>query len=116
MKGVVDILLVEPVAALLGASPERLARSEPVDIAQCVGHRESPQFLSAAVACHDEIFDCIEGDAEYAPGQLVCHDIFGLGRIKEFLNMGENSIVVVQFNTGKTKSLMLKYANLSKVE
>ena len=65
---------------------------------------------------HDEIFDSLEGDAEYAPGQLVRHDMFGLGRIKEFLNMGENSIVVVQFNSGKTKSLMLKYANLSKIE
>jgi len=64
----------------------------------------------------DEVFDDIEGDAEYSPGQLVRHNMFGLGRIKEFLNMGENSIVVVQFNTGKTKSLMLKYANLSKVE
>jgi len=64
----------------------------------------------------DEVFDDIEGDAEYLPGQLVRHNMFGLGRIKEFLNMGENSIVVVQFNTGKTKSLMLKYANLSKVE
>ena len=65
---------------------------------------------------HDEVFDDIEGDAEFAPGQLIRHDMFGPGRIKEFLNMGENSIVVVKFNTGKTKSLMLKYANLSKVE
>ena len=36
----------------------------------------------------------------------------GLGRIKQFTDMGENSIVVIKFNSGQTKSLMLKYANL----
>ncbi|MHC4487410.1 MAG: ATP-dependent helicase [Planctomycetota bacterium] len=50
--------------------------------------------------------------ANFAVGQLVRHEIFGLGTVKEFIDMGENSIVVVKFNTGQTKSLMLKYANL----
>jgi len=31
------------------------------------------------------------------------------------VDMGENSIVVVRFNTGQTKSLMVKYANLSRI-
>jgi DNA helicase-2/ATP-dependent DNA helicase PcrA len=47
--------------------------------------------------------------------ELVQHKKFGLGRVKEFLNMGENSIVVVKFNSGKTKSLMLKYAKLERI-
>jgi hypothetical protein len=41
---------------------------------------------------------------------------FGLGRVKEFHNIGENSIVVVQFKSGQVKPLMLKYANLSVIE
>lgn len=48
----------------------------------------------------------------FIPGQLVRHDTFGLGRVKEFIDMGENSVVVVDFNTGQTKSLMVKFANL----
>jgi hypothetical protein len=50
--------------------------------------------------------------ANFAVGQLVRHEIFGLGTVKEFIDMGENSIVVVKFNTGQTKPLMVKYANL----
>ncbi len=53
---------------------------------------------------------------EFTPGQLVRHQKFGLGRIKEFNNMGPNSVVVVRFNTGQTKSLMVKYAGLSIVD
>jgi DNA helicase-2/ATP-dependent DNA helicase PcrA len=49
----------------------------------------------------------------FVKGQLVRHKSFGLGRVKEFIDMGENSIVVVKFNTGPTKSLMVKYAGLS---
>ncbi len=60
-----------------------------------------------------------EADAQtvpnFAPGQLVRHKFFGLGTIKEFVDMGENSIVVVKFNTGQTKTLMLKYADISKM-
>jgi len=60
-----------------------------------------------------------EADAQtvpnFAPGQLVRHKFFGLGTIKEFIDMGENSIVTVEFNTGQTKTLMLKYAGLAKI-
>ena len=53
--------------------------------------------------------------AKYAVNELVEHDKFGLGRVKEYVAFGEDSIVVVRFNSGKTKSLMVKYANLSRV-
>ncbi len=60
-----------------------------------------------------------EADAQtvpnFAPGQLVRHKFFGLGTIKEFIDMGENSIVTVEFNKGQTKTLMLKYADISKM-
>jgi len=51
----------------------------------------------------------------FAPGQLVRHKTFGLGRVQKFADLGANSVVTVQFNTGQTKSLLLQYANLSKV-
>lgn len=53
---------------------------------------------------------------KFAPGQLVRHDSFGLGRVQRFVDMGANSVVSVKFNSGQTKSLMLKFANLSKVD
>jgi DNA helicase-2/ATP-dependent DNA helicase PcrA len=46
-------------------------------------------------------------------GQLVRHKQFGMGRVKEFIDLGEDSIVIVHFNTGHTKELKLKYAKLS---
>jgi len=52
---------------------------------------------------------------DFAPGQRVRHKSFGPGTVKEFIDMGENSIVVVKFNSGQTKSLMVKYADLSKI-
>jgi ribosomal 30S subunit maturation factor RimM len=62
--------------------------------------------------------DSDDGDDKYSypvfsDGQLVRHKSFGLGRVKEFIDMGEDSVVVVRFNTGQTKSLKVRYANLS---
>ncbi len=51
-----------------------------------------------------------------APNQMVRHKKFGLGTVKEFIDMGQNSVVVVKFNSGQTKSLMLKYAPLKIIE
>ena len=78
------------------------------------------QFTEQASQVEDDDFD-VDADisepaARFKPGQLVRHDIFGLGRVKEFSDMGENSVVSVKFNSGHTKSLMVKYANLSTVD
>jgi DNA helicase-2/ATP-dependent DNA helicase PcrA len=61
-------------------------------------------------------YDTSQVMLQFEKGQLVRHEKFGLGRIKQFTDMGENSVVVVKFNSGQTKSLMLKYANLSVVD
>jgi len=53
--------------------------------------------------------------APFKPGQLVRHKTFGLGRVKKFVDMGANSVVVISFNSGQTKSLLLQYAELAKV-
>jgi DNA helicase-2/ATP-dependent DNA helicase PcrA len=52
------------------------------------------------------------GYERFLPREIVAHSKFGIGRVKEFLDLGQDSIVVVQFDSGKTKSLMLKYAGL----
>ena len=57
-----------------------------------------------------------DSDQAFAIGRLVSHKKFGLGRVKEFHNLGDNSIIVIQFKSGQVKPLMLKYANLSIVE
>ena len=54
-------------------------------------------------------------NSKFKRGQLVRHKIFGRGIVKNFVDMGENSIVEVEFSSGRTKSLMLKYARLSKI-
>ena len=64
----------------------------------------------------DDFQDEVDDEDEFSPGQLVRHGSFGLGRVQKFVDMGANSIVQVRFNTGQTKSLMLKYANLTKVD
>ncbi|MGD0078602.1 MAG: 3'-5' exonuclease, partial [Sedimentisphaerales bacterium] len=51
----------------------------------------------------------------FRAGDIVVHKKFGIGTVKEFADMGENSIVTVAFNTGQTKSLHLKYAKLTKI-
>ena len=48
----------------------------------------------------------------FTAGQVVRHRVFGRGQVKEFIDMGENSVVVVKFNSGQIKSLMVKYAGL----
>ena len=54
-------------------------------------------------------------NSKFKKGQLVRHKTFGRGIVKNFVDMGENSIVEVEFSSGRTKSLMLKYAGLSKL-
>ena len=54
--------------------------------------------------------------APFVKDQLVRHKKFGLGRVTEFMDMGENSLVIVRFNTGQTTSLMVKYEKLEKID
>ncbi len=53
--------------------------------------------------------------APFHKGDIVVHKKFGIGTVKDFADMGDNSVVIVAFNTGHTKSLMLKYAKLVKL-
>ena len=54
-------------------------------------------------------------NSKFRSGDIVVHRKFGIGTVKDFADMGENSVVTVAFNTGHTKSLMTKYAKLAKI-
>ncbi len=80
------------------------------------------QFLSESGCDYAEADNVIPAQAgihrstqEFTAGELVRHKSFGRGRVKEFVDMGENSVVVVKFNSGQIKSLMIKYAGLVKI-
>ncbi len=53
--------------------------------------------------------------SEYVVNEPVVHKKFGMGRVKEYHDLGANSIVVISFTSGKTKSLMTAYAKLERV-
>jgi len=46
------------------------------------------------------------------PGSIVLHDVFGKGRVIYLDGFGEHQKVIVEFNSGVKKHLMVKYANL----
>lgn len=60
--------------------------------------------------------DSYQIEHQFYSNQLVRHKKFGLGRVKQFLDMGDNSTVTIKFNSGQTKTLMLKYTNLEVIE
>ncbi|HEY8666179.1 MAG TPA: 3'-5' exonuclease, partial [Tepidisphaeraceae bacterium] len=54
--------------------------------------------------------------SEFKRGQLVRHPTFGLGRIAEISNMGQQTRAVVEFNAAGRKTLILQYARLERLE
>jgi len=54
-------------------------------------------------------------NSQFRAGDIVVHKKFGIGTVKDFADMGDNSVVTVAFNTGQTKSLMTKFAKLVKM-
>jgi DNA helicase-2/ATP-dependent DNA helicase PcrA len=53
--------------------------------------------------------------AKFKKGQLVRHPQFGLGRIAEVTDMGQQTRAVVEFNAAGRKTLILQYARLEPV-
>jgi DNA helicase II / ATP-dependent DNA helicase PcrA len=74
-----------------------------IDLAEAAGENQT-RFV--------ETDNSIAAAPHFTAGQRVRHKAFGTGIVKEFIDMGENSVVVVKFNTGQTKTLMVKYADL----
>jgi DNA helicase-2/ATP-dependent DNA helicase PcrA len=83
---------------------------EPLDLDDPLPQRQPEPVRRAAPALRSE-----SKPAPYVPGELVKHKTFGLGRVKKFVDMGANSVVTINFNSGQTKSLLLQYADLTKM-
>jgi DNA helicase-2/ATP-dependent DNA helicase PcrA len=95
-------------------------RSTPSNFLYEIGFAGQEESFADAFDSQDAFGGSQEYHAEsdedaFVVNELVEHHKFGLGRVKEFLNLGADSIVVVRFNSGKTKSLMTRYANLTRV-
>ncbi len=53
--------------------------------------------------------------AQFKRGQLVRHPTYGLGRIAEVTDLGQQTRAVVEFNAAGRKTLILQYARLEAV-
>jgi DNA helicase II / ATP-dependent DNA helicase PcrA len=102
----------------------QLLRSIPSQFLDELEIKLSPSYNENRYEYEDNIDDNTNIDTEivdvitpkFAIGQLVRHKTFGLGRVIKFLDMGENSVIEIKFNTGQTKTLMLKYTDLKRVD
>ncbi len=54
--------------------------------------------------------------SSFKKGDAVRHPKHGTGVVKEYLNLGANSIITVGFDDGMTKTLMQKTSELEKIE
>jgi len=52
---------------------------------------------------------------EFRKNQLVCHPKFGPGHVQQYVDLGTDSMVVVRFDNGQTKTLLLRYAKLEPI-
>ena len=93
----------------LGLALPRGVAADPYDRSDSVVSFEKPSSVVSVAKSEPR------REPEFALGQLVRHKSFGLGRVKKYVDMGPSSIVTVQFNSGQTKSLLLQYAQLTKV-
>jgi DNA helicase-2/ATP-dependent DNA helicase PcrA len=57
-----------------------------------------------------------EDKKEFRKGELVRHPKFGLGKVVKFNDLGANSVIKIKFNSGHMKTLLVKYANLTKAK
>jgi DNA helicase-2/ATP-dependent DNA helicase PcrA len=92
--GLESMRSVVPESCLLGPEQGIHSEVEKNNQSSIINHQLSPRFKR---------------------GDLVVHKKFGLGTVKDFADMGENSVVTVAFNSGHTKTLMTKFAKLAKV-
>jgi DNA helicase-2/ATP-dependent DNA helicase PcrA len=53
---------------------------------------------------------------DFAVGDFIEHVIFGVGKIMALSGTGENQRVGVVFKDGLKKKLIVKYANLKKID
>jgi len=91
----------------------QLSRTIPSQFLFEAGIDPSQQAAQESAARPDEIET---KEPEFSVGQMVKHPKFGRGVVEQYVDMGADSMVVVRFRSGQTKSLMLKYARLSRLQ
>ncbi len=77
--------------------------------------RNDTSYLESTISNHQSSIINNQSSSLFNPGDIVVHKKFGIGTVKEFADMGDNSVITIAFNAGHTKSLMLKYAKLMKL-
>jgi DNA helicase II / ATP-dependent DNA helicase PcrA len=80
-----------------------------------VENAEENYNLPSAITNHQLSIINDQSSPQFHCGDIVVHKKFGIGTVRDFADMGENSVVTVAFNMGQTKSLHLKYAKLTKI-
>lgn len=51
-------------------------------------------------------------DVSYEEGMIVAHKVFGKGKIEKIVGNGQDARIIIAFDTGETKTLLLKFAKL----
>jgi len=64
---------------------------------------------------YDDVLNVHDSQPPFKNHDMVRHKKFGIGRVQNFVNVGENSTITIKFNSGQTKTLLLKYAKLVKL-
>ncbi len=52
---------------------------------------------------------------QFHTGDIVIHKKFGIGTVRDFADLGDDSVVTVAFKSGRVKELKTKYAKLAKL-
>jgi DNA helicase-2/ATP-dependent DNA helicase PcrA len=68
------------------------------------------KYTKTAVSRTVVVFD------DFKVGDFVEHAIFGVGKVMALSGQGENQRVGIVFNDGLKKKLVVKFANLKKIE
>ena len=71
-------------------------------------HRNLVPIRKASSKPADEIADA----SQLVAGVRIKHKLFGEGRIVDRIGDGENTKLIVEFDSGDTKTLLLKFAKL----
>ena len=80
-------------------------------------HRQSQisNHQSDMERSEEPTFEIRNPKSPFNPGDKVVHKKFGIGTVKDFADMGDNSVITIAFSNGQTKSLMTKFAKLMKL-
>ncbi|MHC4762141.1 MAG: ATP-dependent helicase, partial [Planctomycetota bacterium] len=97
---------------MLRTIPSQFLYELGIDMADVVQQQGAASPSDTQYEADDEQYDA---EQQFFKGQLVGHRQFGLGKVEDFNEAGENSTIIVRFNTGHTKTLMVKYAHLVKI-